>query len=620
MINGKKIVALCTYRIYESQEFVFVSEFNRLLMENGFQLFIYAMNSEIGNSGAEVPEVAIFDDIPYNRVDIVVVMDEKLKSRENTQHIIDRARGCNVPVVVVDGDYDNVAQVKYDYCSGFEEVVRHIIEYHGVTKPHFMAGKKTSPFSNDRIDVFKKVIAENGIEFDDSMLSYGDFWAVPARAAAEKLLERDELPEAVICANDIMAINVCDIFHTAGIDVPGDVLVSGFDGIEEAFMNTPQITTASCDSFELAAAIMEVIKGTLAGYSNIVRSVVPGFIVNESCGCPKCSEDIASSVNGLNNKFYHHEDDIHAMQLITSKIMIGKDMENNINYLKNTLAPYAIVVMEDACFDMENNYFFENLGNGKRNVVFDSFIESNKPYPYEPQDIIPHLDEIIECGMPLVFNGLEYMGKCPGFVCYYFPKVDIVDYNQTPNLTNCFSMGLGGYAIYRYQQYLREKLQKMYQYDALTGLYNRMAFMSRYDELIRKTENYGKRLTVLLADLNGLKKINDTRGHLAGDKAIAAVAEALKRSVPENAICVRIGGDEMMAFFLGDHECSTIIKDIEKYLEQISEECGFKVSASIGTYATTFTEEINLNRVIAIADAQMYEIKRNRDTTEVEEE
>ncbi len=55
MINGKKIVALCTYRIFESQEFVFVSELNRLLVENGFQLFIYALNSEIGNSGAEVP-------------------------------------------------------------------------------------------------------------------------------------------------------------------------------------------------------------------------------------------------------------------------------------------------------------------------------------------------------------------------------------------------------------------------------------------------------------------------------------------------------------------------------------------------------------------------------------
>ncbi len=616
MINGKKIVALCTYRIYESQEFVFVSELNRLLVENGFQLFIYALNSEIGNSGAEVPEVAIFDEIPYNKTDIVIVMDEKLKSRENTQHIIDRSRGCNVPVIVVDGDYENVAQVKYDYRSGFEDVVRHIIEYHGVKRPHFMAGKKKSPFSNERIDVFKKVIAENGIEFEDSMLSYGDFWAVPARAAAEKLLERDELPEAVICANDIMAINVCDIFHTAGIDVPGDVLVSGFDGIEEAFLSTPEITTASCDSFALAATIMEVIKGTLAGAKDIVRSVVPSFIANESCGCPKCIQDAASSINGLNNKFYHHQDDIHAMQLITSKIMIGKDMEDNIRYLKETLAPHAAVVMEDACFDMEKNYFFENLGNGKRTVVYDSYAESDEPYTYDQQEIVPHLDEIMKSGMPIIFNGLEYMARCPGFVCYSFPKVDIVDYNQTANLTNCFGMGLGGYAIYKYQQYLREKLQKMYQNDALTGLYNRLAFMSRYEELIKKPENYGKRITIFLADLNGLKKINDTLGHLSGDKAIAAVAQALQKSVPDDAICVRIGGDEMMAFILGDHDCSHIIHDVEQYLEQVSEEFGFKVSASIGTYATTFTEEMDLSKVIAIADAQMYEIKRSRKNAE----
>ncbi len=614
MINGRKIIVLCTYRIYESQQFAFISEFNRILRQKGFYLFIFSLNSEMGSVVEAVPEGAVFNEIPYNKVDAVVIMDEKLKSRKLSQSIIDRARGCNVPVVVVDGSFDKVGTVSYDYRSGFEEVVRHMIEYHKVKRPHFMAGKRGNVFSEDRIGVFKKVVTENGMTFDDSMVSYGDFWAVPCREATRKLLERETLPDAIICANDIMAINVCDVLHSAGKNVPRDVLVSGFDGIDEAFYSTPGITTVCCDSNALAVTTMDVIERTMNGEENARGLVKPGFIANESCGCPKCSHDIMPTINGLNNNLYHHQDDIHAMNMFISQIMIGKEMEANFRFLKEVLAQNACVVMEEACFNMENNYFFENLGNGRRTVIYDSYIDSNDPYPYDPDEFIPHLDQIMEKGYPIIINGLEYLAKCPGFVCYSFPRIELVDYNQTQNLTNCFGMGLGGYAIYKHQQYLREKIQRMYENDALTGLYNRLAFISKYEDIIRNRKNFGKTLTIFLADLNGLKKINDSLGHLSGDKAIAAVAKALKESTPPDAICVRVGGDEMMAFILGDYDCSRVIPDINSRLEKVSEEYGFKVSASIGTYATTFNEDMDLNRVIGMADDQMYNIKRKRDS------
>ena len=175
MINGKKLVALCTYRIYESQVFGFVTELNRLLQANDCYLFIYTLNSEIGNSGDESDETAVFDLVPYDKVDAVVIMDEKIKSREVVQKILDKAASHDVPAIVIDGEYENASLVRFNYAKGFEAVVRHVIEFHKVKRPHFMAGKRNSPFSNERIEVFKKVIEENGFTFDDSMVSYGDF-------------------------------------------------------------------------------------------------------------------------------------------------------------------------------------------------------------------------------------------------------------------------------------------------------------------------------------------------------------------------------------------------------------------------------------------------------------
>lgn len=610
MINGKRLVALCTYRIYDSQEFAFISELNRLFRENNCALFIYALNTEIGNGGNEVAEVSVFDLVPYDKVDALVIMDEKIKSREICQGIIDKAFGKNVPVVVIDGEYDNVSMVKFDYAKGFEAVVRHIIEGHHVKRPHMMAGKKSSPFSIEREEVFKKVLADNDLPYDDTMISYGDFWAVPARAAANKLLEREELPQAVICANDIMAINVCDVFQSAGYKIPRDILISGFDGIEEAFWSNPGITTAKCDSIELAVAVMDMLSAIFEGERNITNWVVPKFISNESCGCPKSGQDAMTAINGLNNNFYHHQDDLHAMQEITSKLMLGKDMENSIKFLKDNLAQNTCVVIKDSCFDLEKNFFFDGEQRGGMTVVFDAYSDDPGTYPYKPDEIIPHLDEIMKSECPLVFNGLEYMAKSPGFVCYSFPKVDLIDYTQTANLTNCFSMGIGGYVVNNYQKYLRDKLEEMYETDSLTGLYNRIAFVSKMDDMLKDRSLHGKLITIIMTDLNGLKKINDSLGHLTGDKAIAATARALKEACPGNAICVRLGGDEMLAVIIGMCDTERIISDIKDILVRRSQEYGFTVAASIGTYSTVFNESIDMNKVISIADERMYEMKR----------
>lgn len=610
MIDGKRIVALCTYRIYEAQEFVFLSELGKLLPENDCFMFIYAMNSEIGFDGNDMAETEVFDLVPYDKVDVVVIMDEKIKCPDVSRKIIAEAGAHGVPVIVVDGDYENVSTVRYDYAGGFDGVVRHVIEYHNVKKPHFMAGKKNNVFSDERIAVFKKVLADNGMAFDESMVSYGDFWALPCRAATEELLKRDELPDAIICANDIMAINVCDVLVQAGIRVPEDMLVSGFDGIDEAFTSPTGITTAKCDSDELAHAVMDALMEVLSGNGNIEKKILPRFISNESCGCPKKEAHVVSTVSELNNLFYHHEDEVHVMQNIISKLMLGKEIESAIRYLKRTLAQYAIVVVERSCFNLENNFFYDNVEKGEKVVIYDSYDKNVRHYPYDPEGIIPHLSEIMKTGQPIVFNCLLYMAKCPGFVCYSYPRIMLIDYNQTPNLTNCFEMSIGGYVLNIYQKYLRDKLREMYQNDALTGLYNRMAFMDIMEETLRDGSNHGKEITVIMQDLNGLKQINDNLGHLAGDKAIMAVASALKSSCPEDAICVRGGGDEMLAFIIGKCDVESILAEIDGKLEASSRELGFAVSASSGTYTTVFEKGMDIYKIIAVADERMYEMKR----------
>jgi diguanylate cyclase (GGDEF)-like protein len=610
MIGGKKVVALCTYRIYETHEFDFIYELGKMIPEHDCSLFIYAMNSEIGIIENHTPEVEVYDLIPYDKVDVVVVMNEKIKSRSVCQSIIDKSNAAGVPVLVVDGHYENVSTVNYDYLGGFEKVLIHMFEHHKVKKPHFMAGHRNNAFSNERIDLFKKYMTKYNLPFDDSMVSYGDFWALPCRAATAELLKRDELPDSIICANDIMAINVCDVLKENGIRVPEDILVSGFDGIDEAFISSPGITTAICDKGELAHTVMGALDEILAGKRNVIKWIEPVFIPNESCDCPRKDLHVTATVSDLNNLFYHHEDEIHALQNIISKMLVGEDVKKSIRYVKENHARHAKVIVEKSCFDLENNFFYDDVEKGDKMVIYDSYDDTDRSYPYNPDEIVPNLEELIQTGQPLVFNCLLYMNKCLGFVCYTYPRMMLIDYNQTPNLTNCFEMSIGGYVVNMYQKYLRDKVREMYQNDALTGLYNRLAFRSLIDEILSKPERIGQKITVIMMDLNNLKQINDTLGHMVGDKAIKAVATALKESCPDDALCVRAGGDELLGVIIGDCDVAQITGGIERNLENASKELGISVSASTGVYTTLYEEGMDIGKIINIADERMYEMKR----------
>ena len=117
-----------------------------------------------------------------------------------------------------------------------------------------------------------------------------------------------------------------------------------------------------------------------------------------------------------------------------------------------------------------------------------------------------------------------------------------------------------------------------------------------------------------MSDLDGLKTINDTHGHLVGDKAIKAIADALKFACPDNALLVRLGGDEMFALI--PQECSEdeIRAGVKRYLDKFNETSDLpcKVASSIGFYLNPRGEELDFDQLIINADKAMYQKKIER--------
>jgi GGDEF domain-containing protein len=87
--------------------------------------------------------------------------------------------------------------------------------------------------------------------------------------------------------------------------------------------------------------------------------------------------------------------------------------------------------------------------------------------------------------------------------------------------------------------------------DELTGLANRRGFLTAGRPLLELSRRHGRSASVLLLDLDGLKHVNDTRGHPAGDALIAAAADVLRRATGPDDVCARLGGDELTVLLHG---------------------------------------------------------------------
>ncbi|MBE5822626.1 MAG: sensor domain-containing diguanylate cyclase [Butyrivibrio sp.] len=169
---------------------------------------------------------------------------------------------------------------------------------------------------------------------------------------------------------------------------------------------------------------------------------------------------------------------------------------------------------------------------------------------------------------------------------------------------------------------LEDKYNKLFienMTDAQTGCYNRKGL--KYSETIalQDTRDNNKDIFVCVLDLNGLKYMNDTFGHSAGDTAIATVAAALKKASPNGSSIIRTGGDEFLVFCplekgSKEHENFGTILESELKAYNENHDNPFEVSASYGYVFLPLKEGMDsLDEYIEVADEKMYQMKEARD-------
>ncbi|MCH5192907.1 MAG: GGDEF domain-containing protein [Oscillospiraceae bacterium] len=625
MFNGRKIIAVCVAKAFDMNSFEYICELNKSAVEKGFSLFVYQPNTDLDHGDRnDIGEKYVFDLMDFDKIDGVVIFSEIIKDNALSDALAEKARKHNKPVIAVERFVEGCINVKYDYKDCFEKIVRHIIVDHKLTKVNFIAGFEGNDFSEERLNVYKKVLEEQGIPYDPERVGYGNFWEDPTREVMAKFLaEGKELPEAIICSNDTMAMTACKCLYEKGYSVPEDVLISGFDGIDEERYHTPRLTTCRSSKSQMASLIVQLIEDQMQGKEVPDEAVVSfEMVISQSCGCvDRKAIDATTVLADMQVRLNWYQTCSLSMTGILAQIsskrnpqliienLHGNEVFYNVYCCINTdaLNPKSGLIESDNAKPFTDEMLMVYRGNWQE--------PSQRVIKFDRKDIAPEYEKYIDMNNPIVFTCIHYLDVPIGYLCINY-SLFLRVYERIPQIAEAFGTGFGNVRMYT-------AMERLYTHDTLTELYNRRGFYQLIASRFETAQNNPElSMAIVSADLDGLKYINDNFGHSEGDNAIKVVAMALEYAAVEGEICSRFGGDEFVVAGIVQNEntyADEFKSRVDEYIERYNSVSGrpYKVETSIGIVCfkpqgTTIDEMIKQSDNLMYADKASHKEVRSR--------
>lgn len=629
-VTKKKMIAVCTAFASEETMIERLLTLHRSAAKAGFKLVIFS--SAVGISEGETNyegDSYIFRNIHFGHFDAVICFSEYIKDKTILDSISAGAKEAGIPVFAVDRHMDGCIDMVMDYASSFEKLVRHVVEDHKLTKVNFISGMPGNAFSEEREQIYKKVLSDNQIPFEEERFGYGWFWEGPTEDVVDRFLEAEELPEAIVCANDVMALVACKKLKEKGIRVPEDIIVTGFDGIQRAMWNSPKLTTCRLDFSLLTDTIIKILQEILEGKGHEEIYKIPyEFEISESCGCKEkqyhLSHEAFFEIYDFNKAHSIYQMNMYEM----ATIMSGKE---SVIQLASVIHSYMI---SDGFIIVRNSIpefgFVNRSENEKTGVMSQSMRvlvrkkngEIELGHVFSIKEILPSLNVQVSLEHPIIIMPLHSAGNIFGYMAFsvqcepiFFSKLVMFNY-ALGNALNIFKTQKSLRIVNRKIEEANARMAELYIRDPMTMLYNRRGFYNNITGLLKQCIENGWEIFVASIDLDELKPINDTYGHSEGDNAIKTIGNALMVNAHKYEICARFGGDEFVVAGIAKDAANSggmYIKNVEKYIDNYNRDSGkaYKVHASMGLSIGKPDRKSVIDEYIIKADRIMYENKKN---------
>lgn len=572
--------------------------------------------------GYDIGEYNIYELLGQSHFDGVIVASNTIMALNRKEDIIALLRRRGTPTVSLEEPFDGISSVGIDNYLAMEKLMIHLVREHHYRELCFVAGPKDNYESNRRLQAYLDVLKETGSQ---PSVWYGDYTFESGRRMGSAIYTmREGLPEAIVCANDGMALGVCHELKSKGIRIPQDVKVTGYDNIYDAAHYSVGITTVGRPKEELGYAACSMLLEEIEG-APIQRVYMDSNVnIRESCGCKRCEEVDLKAY--LEKSYWIRQQNIQnstSFMERNDEIMECRNFQELLSYVERNI---RATVEEEIFLCLNKSTYLRIMGEqqgendfrikGYEKEICIPYLSGEKQEvdceEFGVEEVFPQIwKDAAECDIYL-YIPLHFSSKCFGYVVLRgsIQPLTIPFYNTwIKSISNAIEEMLN---IQTLSQMLK-KMDELSMKDSLTGVFNRFGLARYIPEMVSRSKESHNPMYYQFVDIDNLKTINDKYGHEAGDQAISIVAQTLREIYGKQEIIIRYGGDEFLLVSVGgtaeelERKNHLVEQRLLDSMRNLS--LPFCLSASIGYYQESPDEYHSIEYCIEQADTMMYEMK-----------
>ena len=635
MIGHK--IALIIEEIDQSYQSSIVNGISASAAEFGLNISAFiSFSGSVSNPRHDAGEFNIFNLPDFHDFDGAILLTNTIGFKPLVTSILDRIREAGIPAVSLDNNIEGFYHIGIDNKTAMREITEHMITVHKMRTFNYISGPKENPESADRLAAFLEVLKEHNIEIEEERIYYGDFRAHSGKRGVDRFLNSKlPMPQAIICANDVMAVSAINRLAAEGLTVPDDIAVTGFDNTYSN--NNYQVELTSVDrplaiSGRLACKTLYNHFNKIAQPKSNILNMSTRF--TESCGC---SHNAVTDINLFKEMNYRNysrfERSLEFMAKLNSlscELLGSNTFSEYITHLRSFC---RMADPEEFYFCLCENWNENNIvdynyagitDNSATPTTYTSRLfvpiayvdgEFYNVAPITRKQLFPNVIDTSVAGKFYYITPIHFAERCLGYMVIGNAKWPIHNAMYETFCIN-ISNSLENIRKHTCLEHTVDRLGKLYSQDTFSGIYNRNGFVLKTKESYHKCISEGLSVMVMFIDLDGLKNINDTYGHDVGDTAICYIADVLVKSCHNHEVFCRFGGDEFIVYAAecDEERAEDLTFEIRQNIDKINASGSnpFILSASIGHVIAVPEPNEDIFDFVNKADKVMYEEKKRK--------
>lgn len=608
------------------------------IRETNEDVNLYIFNSSDGwtkDDEYKMGEYNIFRLPDLRDFDGVVLDLNNISNHSTHMEVIQKVKEANIPAISVANEIEDFYYVGIDNYMAMRKVISHLHKQHNCQKFWFVMGPPDNFETNQRASALIDYIKEHHLPFSEEDIYYENFeFQCGINAFHYLKAHHDQLPDAIICCNDNIAVGVCEAAAQFGYHVPDDFCVTGFDDFDKASYYMPCITTVEHIREDVGYLCTDILIRLWAGeeipHYNYTKTQT---LFRESCGCNNIAitdprkyikDQLLTNIESDN-----FDEDVLSLDYQLLKCDSIQDMMACI--------PQCIPAMRCDAFylvlDNHINAFNTPVEADFRQRIFttDGFLQKGYPekmqimFAYENGQvsditgteinyIFPMFDSP-ESGKDFLFLPLHFRSYTVGYLVIR-NAVYLMEKQYLFHVAKAITTAMENIHKKEKLEYMNNVLSDLYIKDAMTDMYNRLGYQKLSETSFAESKNKQEPLYILFLDMDRLKYINDTFGHSYGDFAIITVAKTIQKYCSGNSIPCRTGGDEFVVIQPANSitDLAALVQNIRNDLHATAVEMNlpFDLNISVGSSITDPLSDRSFEDYVKEADAMMYQEKTNK--------